>query len=156
MKKSIALRGIASALALMVMLAACSPPPEPGKVGDRLEFRGYAMTVTQVEMAKDFPDARAARAGNTLVAVEILVESNGANVQVSPAAHMWIAEPSGKVYKPRATGRIPILQARANVPKGQRAQGWLTFEIPEDAKDLRFVNELPKEFNYAKLRVNIN
>ncbi len=155
MKKSIAQRGIVSVLALVVILVACSRPPEPGKVGDRLEFRGYAMTVTQVEMAKDFPSARAARAGNTLVAVEILVESNGANVQVSPA-HMWVAEPSGKVYKPHATGRAPILQERANVPKSQRAQGWLTFEVPENAKDLRFVNELPKEFNYAKLRVNIN
>ncbi len=138
-----------------VILGACARPPNPGEVGDRLEFRGYVMTVTQVETARDFPGARAARAGNTLIAVEILVESNGKGVQVSPA-HMWVAEPSGKVYKPRTTGPTPILPERANIPKGQRVQGWLTFEVPEGAKDLRFVNELPKEFNYAKLKVNIS
>ena len=143
------------ALALILVLSACSRPPGPGKIGDRLEYKGYAMTVTNVATANDFPGARRASAGETLIAVEILIESNGANVQVSPA-HMWVAEPSGKVHKPHMTGHAPMMQEQANVPKGQHVQGWLTFSVPEGAKNLRFVNELPKEFNHTELKVNIN
>jgi uncharacterized protein DUF4352 len=137
------------------LLAACSRPPAPGRVGDRLEYRGYAMTVTNVERADDFPGARRARKGDILVAVEVLIESNAADVKVSPA-HMWVAEPGGKVFRPHTTGRLPLLEEHDNVPKGQRVKGWLTFEVPDGARALRFVNELPKEFSHAELKVNLD
>jgi hypothetical protein len=113
------------------------------------------MTVTAVERADDFPGARRARQGDTLVAVEILVESQSADVKVSPA-HMWLADPSGKAYKPHKTGRAPILDEREQVSKGERVRGWLTFEVPTDARTLRFVNELPQSFDHAELKVNLN
>ncbi len=144
---------VAAALAA-ALGAACQRAPAPGAIGERLEYRGYAMTVTNVEKAADFPGARRARQGDTLLAVEILIESHGADVVVSPA-HMWVAEPGGKVFKPHTTGRAPILRESANVPKGQQVRGWLTFAVPEGATDLRFVNELPKEFNHTMLKVNL-
>lgn len=143
-----------AASVLAVMTAGCSRPPDPAKVGERLDYRGYAMTVTNVQRADDFPGARRARTGDTLIAVELLVEGNADHVQVSPA-HIWVAEPGGKVFKAHSTGRAPILQAQDGVPKGQRVQGWLTFEVPKDARDLRLVNELPKEFNHVKLKVDL-
>ena len=112
------------------------------------------MTVTNIERADDFPGARRARTGDILIAVEVLIESGAADVKVSPA-HMWIVEPGGKQFRARKTGRAPILQEHDNVPNGQRVQGWVTFEVPESAKALRFVNELPKEFGHAELKVNL-
>ena len=50
-------------ISLVLVLSACARPPGPGKVGDRLEYKGYRMTVTNVETAKDFPGARRASAG---------------------------------------------------------------------------------------------
>ena len=143
-----------AASVLAVLAAGCSGPPAPGKAGERLDYRGYAMTVTNVERADDFPGARRARTGDTLIAVELLVEGNADHVQISPA-HIWVAEPGGKVFRPHSTGRAPILQTQAEVPKGQRVQGWLTFEVPRDARNLRLVNELPKEFNHVKLKVDL-
>lgn len=137
------------------LLAGCGREPAPGAVGEWLEYRGYAMTVTKVEKAPDFPGARRARQGDTLLAVEILIESHAAGVVVSPA-HMWVAEPGGKVFKPHKTGLAPILQESSGVAKGQQVRGWLTFEVPEDARNLRFVNELPQEFSHAMLKVNLN
>ena len=145
---------VLAASVLAVLTTGCSRPPDPGKAGERLDYRGYAMTVTNVERADDFPGARRARAGDTLIAVELLVEGNTDHVQISPA-HIWVAEPGGKVFRPHSTGRAPILQAQAEVPKGQRVQGWLTFEVPRDARNLRLVNELPKEFNHVKLKVDL-
>jgi|GEM_PF-1336223 len=143
------------AATLIWVLAACSRPPSLGKVGERLEYGGYAMTVLNVEFAKTFPGARRALAGETLVAVELLIESNANNVQVSPT-HMWVIESGGKEHRVHITGHAPILQAQANLPKGQRVQGWLTFAAPEGATNLHFVNELPKEFNHVLLKVALN
>lgn len=148
-------RRFALAAVAWCLMAACNRPPAPVAVGERVEYRGYVMTVSHVEKAPDFPGARRARQGDTLIAVEIVIESNASGVAVSPA-HMWVAEPGGKVFKPHTTGRAPILQEASAVPRGQRVQGWLTFEVPENATNLRFVNELPAAFNHTLLKVNLN
>lgn len=148
-------RRLGTAVLAVSLLAGCSRPPSPVGVGERVEYRGYAMTVSHVEKATDFPGARRARQGDTLIAVEILIESNASGVAVSPA-HMWVAEPSGKVFKPHTTGRAPILQETSAVTRGQQVQGWLTFEVPLNATNLRFVNELPAAFNHTLLKVNLN
>ena len=143
-----------AAIVLVVAITGCHRAPAPGRVGERLDYRGYALTVTNVERADDFPGARRARKGHTLIAVELLVESNASDVQVSPA-HIWIVEPDGKAFKPHTTGRAPALEARETVPKGQRVQGWLTFEVPQDAHGLRLVNELPKAFDHVALKIDL-
>lgn len=145
---------VAAVALVTIAAAACHRVPAPGKVGERIEYRGYALTVLHAERAEDFPGARRARQGDTLVAVEVLVESNTSDVKVSPE-HMWVAEPGGKAFKPHKTGREPILQENNAVPKGGRAQGWLTFEVPSGTTTLRFVNELPKEFDHAELKVDL-
>lgn len=160
MKRHFRLSGPASlllrAIALTApLLAGCAREPAPGAVGERLEYRGYAMTVTKVERASDLPGARRARQGDTLLAVEILIESHADGVIVSPA-HMWVAEPGGKVFRPHKNGLAPILQESKGVAKGQQVRGWLTFAVPESARGLRFVNELPQDFSHAMLKVNLN
>ncbi len=147
-------RWLPAAVALTALLA-CNREPAPAAIGQRVEYRGYAMTVTNVEKAADFPGARRARQGDTLLAVEILIESHAAGVAVSPA-HMWVAEPSGKSFKPHTTGRAPILQEAVTIPEGGQARGWLTFQVPNGATDLRFVNELPAAFGRARLKVNLD
>ena len=109
-------------ITFMFLLAACAKVPAPGKVGQKLEYKGYAMTVTAFEEAKDYDTTRKARAGYTLVAVEVLIESGGKNVTISPP-HTKLVDGSQRDYKARTTGKIPVLAETFDIPKGTSVRG---------------------------------
>ena len=141
-------------ITLMMILAACAKVPAPGKVGQKLEYKGYAMTVTNFEEAKDYDTTRKARAGYTLVAVEVLIESSGKNVTISPP-HTKLVDGSKRDYKARTTGKTPVLAETFDIPKGTSVRGWITYEVPDGVRVLIFVNELPKELNHEQLVVKL-
>jgi hypothetical protein len=142
-------------LILFFLLAACAKVPPLGKIGQKLEYRGYAMTVTAVDEAEDFPNARKARAGYKLVAVEVLIESNANNVTISPP-HTKLVDGSKRDYNARTTGKEPVMIEQYDIPKGQSVRGWLTYEVPKGVRSLIFVNTLPKEFNHEQLAVRLS
>jgi Domain of unknown function (DUF4352) len=143
-----------SLLSFVVVLAACARVPAPGKVGQKLEYKGYAMTVTAFEEADDYSTTRKARAGYKLIAVEVLIESGGKNVTISPP-HTRLVDGSKREYKARTTGKEPVLVETLDIPKGENKRGWMTYEVPEGTRVLAFVNTLPKEFNHAELVVKL-
>jgi hypothetical protein len=139
---------------LMFLLAACAKVPDVGKIGQRLEYKGYAMTVTAVDEAEDFFTTRKARAGYKLVAVEVLIESNASNVTISPP-HTKLVDGSKRDYEARATGKEPVMTEQYDIPKGTSVRGWITYEVPKGVRTLLFVNTLPKEFNHEQLVVRL-
>ena len=141
-------------ITLMLLLAACAKVPAPGKVGQKLEYKGYAMTVTAFEEANDYDSTRKARAGYKLIAVEVFVESGGKNVTISPP-HTRLVDGSQREYKARTTGKEPVLTETTDIPKGESKRGWITYEVPDGVRVLTFVNTLPKEFNHAELVVKL-
>ena len=143
-------------LCTLLLLAAClQPAPTGGKLGQRIDHKGYIMTVTQIEIAQDFPDARKAREGNKLVAVELLVESNArSGVHVSPD-HIKLVDGSQRTYKARSTGKAPILKEQFDIAKGTSVRGWLTFEVPKGVRRMTLVNELPQDFKYVEIAVTL-
>ena len=145
-------------LSLMIfafVLAACAKVPPLGKVGQKLEYKGYAMTVTAVEEAEDFPTTRKARTGYKLIAVEVLIESGGSNVTISPP-HTKLVDGSKRDYTARTTGKEPLMAETYDIPKGQSQRGWITYEVPKGVRVLTFVNTLPKEFDHAELAVRLS
>ena len=155
---SIVLRSSKYILSLVVvtlLLSACNRAPATGKVGEAIDYKGYVTTVNAVERGADFPGARRAKAGDILVAVEVIVESkHDKGVHFSPD-HARLVDSTGKVYKAHTTGRQPLLQETFDISKGSKIQGWVTYEVPDNAKGLVWVNELPKDYNYTDVKFNL-
>ena len=138
----------------LCLLTGClQPAPTSGKLGQRIDHKGYIMTVAQIDIGEDFPDARKAREGNKLVAVELIVESNArSGVHISPS-HIRLIDGSNRDYKPRTTGKAPILKEQFDIAKGTLVRGWLTFEVPKGVRKLTLVNELPQDFKYVEIKI---
>ena len=136
------------------LLTAClKPTPTSGKLGERIDHKGYIMTVANIDITQDFPNARKAREGDKLVAVELIVESNvRSGVHISPS-HVRLVDGSRREYKPRTTGKAPFLKEQFDIPKGASVRGWLTFEVPQGVRKLTLVNELPQDFKYVEISV---
>ena len=141
-------------LCAVVLLTGClKVAPTSGKLSQRIDHNGYIMTVTQIDIADDFPDARKAREGNKLVAVELIVESGArSGVHVSPS-HIRLIDGSNRDYKPRTTGKAPILKEYFDIAKGTLVRGWLTFEVPKGVRKMTLVNELPQGFKYVEIKI---
>ncbi|MCW1967458.1 MAG: DUF4352 domain-containing protein [Anaerolineae bacterium] len=139
-------------LFVALLVTACNSQPKTGVVGQKIDYKGYGLTLTQIKIADDFPGARKARAGYKLVAVEMLVESNTSKgVSVSPK-HIKAVDSNGRDYEARAaTGLQPAIREEFDIPKGQKRQGWVTFEVPDGLRKLTFVSTLPKEFSNIDL-----
>lgn len=136
----------------MLLLVACNTQPKTGIVGQKIDYKGYGLTLLQVQVADDFPGARKARVGYKLVAVEMLVESNASKGVSVSAKHVKVVDANGRDYEARATtGMQPALREEFDIPKGQKRQGWLTFEVPDGLRKLTLVSTLPKEFSNIDL-----
>lgn len=143
------------ALLAAALLAACRPaPPGPGKVGQKLDYDGYAITVVSAEFAPDFPGARKARDGYVLVALDVVVESNRAKDVTFRPKYARLIDRDGIEHSARANGREPVIGEYEDLPKGQSRRGWLTYEVAQGARSFQFVYDLPPALNDAQLKVD--
>jgi hypothetical protein len=143
-------------LIVVSLLAACTPPPPPaGKVGQKLEYQGYAITVVAIEFAEDFPGARKARDGFTLAALDVIVASDRAKDVTFRPKYAKLVNRDGDEHAARASGRDPALEEFEDLPKGQTRRGWLTFEVARNGRKFQFVYALPPAMNSADLKIDI-
>ncbi len=143
-------------LCLALTLTACGArAPGIGTVGQKLEYKGFALTVSAVETATDYPDARAARAGYKLVAVEILAESSVARGAHWDPDHSRLATRDGTLHQARATGKSPPALVLRDIPSGSSVKGWVTYEVPSGTRVARFEYELPSAFDNVILKVEL-
>ncbi len=154
------LRAQARLLPLVIIVAgllgACTPPPpQPGKVGQKLEYQGYAITIVAAEFAEDFPGARKARDGYTLAALDVIVASDRARDVTFRPKYAKLIGADGEEHAARASGRDPALEEVEDLPKGQTRRGWLTYEVPKNARKFQFVYSLPPAMNDADLKFGI-
>ena len=139
------------------LLAACVPPvPGAGKVGQKLEYQGYAITIVAAEFADDFPGARKAREGYTLAALDVIIASDRAKDVTFRPKYATLVDRDGGEHAARASGREPALEEVEDLPKGQTRRGWLTYEVPKNARKFQFVYSLPPAMNNADLKVDID
>ena len=76
--------------------------------------------------------------GNVLLGVDLVVEGRSATELPFNPFHCKLREPNGTSYTPTFKGCEPRLRDH-RLGQGERERGWVSFELPATAKDLRFV-----------------
>ena len=108
-----------------------TPQPQPLYLGDVVEQYGYLLLAIMVEDPTTPGMFYQAKEGYKLVAVEIIVGNvSGETLSVNPL-YAVLVDSNGFVYQPELAGRDGQL-ATADLNVGERARGWVAFEIPED------------------------
>lgn len=107
----------------------------PGKVGDRIEMNGIALTVVKTEKKDELSQIEKAKNGNTFIVVEVLIE----NVSVDKAPYnpfyFKVKDSDGFESTPAlGAGDQPLRSGE--LPKGDKARGTVAFEVKKDAKAL--------------------
>lgn len=125
------------------------------KIGERIVQGDYALTVANAEKSQNY-GYLSAKAGNTLVAVEIIIESNAATgVSVNPI-YATIKDADGYTYNADIVGgKEPSLNSQNDMPIGEKMRGWITFEIPASAKGLVLTYEPISFGNTTRIRVDL-
>jgi hypothetical protein len=107
------------------------PPLPEARFGDVAEQYGYSLSAANVEDPTTPGMFYQAREGYKLVAVEIIVGNiSGETLSVNPL-YAVLVDSNGFVYQPELAGRDGQL-ATTDLNDGERAKGWVAFEIPED------------------------
>jgi hypothetical protein len=103
-------------------------------IGERAEVPELAVTA---EGTKDCGGEHLRR-GNVLIGVELLVEGRSAGEVHFNPFHCKLRESDGASHTPTFKGCEPRLRDH-RLGKGERQRGWVSFELPATAKELRLV-----------------
>jgi hypothetical protein len=109
-----------------------TPEPQPLYLGDVVEQYGCLLSAIKVEDPATPGMLYEPEAGKKLVAVEVIVGnvSTGA-LSVNPL-NATLLDSQGFTYQPELAGRDGQI-ATADLTPGEKAKGWIAFEIPEGA-----------------------
>jgi uncharacterized protein DUF4352 len=109
-----------------------APAALPG-VGDTASAADYQITLKTVRECK-IESYLQPRAENVTLGVELAIEgTRERDVPVSPF-HAKLEDADGKTYAATLAGCRPILPS-VRVAKGERVEGWVSFELPKSARD---------------------
>jgi hypothetical protein len=135
-------------------IKATADAPVIGKVGETLAQGDYRLTVTKVDSAASFGSFARADVGKKLVAVEVIIESaDNDGVSVNP---MYASLKDSDGYEYNDTfGQEPALKSQNDLPRGEKVRGWLTFEVPDEAKGLMFTYQPITFENDVRLRFDL-
>ena len=111
------------------------PAPVTHRVGQTASSLDYALTLEQVKTCDDTPIQP--KPGNLRLGVKVSIEGRTEReVPVNPFyARLTDRQRDGYAYAATFGGCMPDLKS-ARVDKGDRVSGWITFEIPKQAKGL--------------------
>jgi hypothetical protein len=121
-----------------------SPPPAPpaaghiarGKVGDRVESAGVALTVVAVTHEPQYKEVFTPPAGQQFVGVEVLLENTGTTPHKYFSTSFQLKDPQSRTYNGNALGVAdPPLGYGTLVPT-EKVRGHLAFVVPKDVTGL--------------------
>lgn len=110
------------------------------KVGEEATQLDYKIKVSEAKECKPryYEKAQLKKAGHRLIAVEMTFESIADQPVIPATYNMKIVDDEGLTYKYSYMGGCePRLQS-GSLNKGEKAKGWVTFEVGESAKGLKF------------------
>jgi hypothetical protein len=143
--------------ALDATTAPTAEPPKAniGKVGDTITQGDYIITMVSAETATSYGDYTKAGDGKKYVAVEIIVESGAdTGVSVNPF-YCKLADGDAYSYTMTIGGHDPSLSSQNDLAKGEKMRGWVTFEVPETARDFIFSYEPISFTENIRIRFNL-
>lgn len=115
--------------------AAPAPAAVIGKVGDRVEANGIALTVVKTEQKDELSQFQKAKDGNTYVIAEVLIENVSVDKAPYNPLYFKVKDGDGFEYNPEITGGDQALKS-GDLVKGDKARGTVAFEVKETAKSL--------------------
>lgn len=105
------------------------------KVGDKAQAPDFSMSIENVKECK-VPYYFKPKKGNIKLGVEVQLEGSAdKDVPVNPF-YAKITDGDGYSYTSTFGGCSPELKS-VRINKGEKARGWITFEIPEKSKGLK-------------------
>lgn len=122
-------------------LAPTEPPSEPtaapaiGKIGERREAGGVALTVVKVEKAKKIGSFQEAGGGKTYLLTEVIVETTGKDKAPYNPLYFKVKDKDGFEYNATINTADNGLKS-GELANGDKARGVVAFEIPEAAHGL--------------------
>jgi len=122
-------------------LLATTPEPPEVRLGETATAGGVALTGSTVEdpsapglLTSEIP-------GTRLVSVQVVLENqSAAELSVNPF-YCYLVDEQGYVYAAEIFGRDGGLDT-TDLAQGRKAQGWVTFRIPEESKPAALKYEL--------------
>ncbi|HEU5076498.1 MAG TPA: DUF4352 domain-containing protein [Polyangiaceae bacterium] len=110
------------------------PSPASHAVGERAESRDYFMTLVRVTTCDVEPHFRPAR-GRIKLGLEVLIEARSLREVPANPFLATLRDAQERDYQADLAGCTPTLRAD-RLAQNQKAQGFITFEVPEDATGL--------------------
>lgn len=128
-----------------------------GKIGDTLDGGNYYLTITKAETSNTLQDiansSTKADAGKEFLTVFVVVDSKVDKGVTINSTVPQVADAQGFRYDSK-NDRQPELDFTENLPIGHKLEGWLTFEVPANDKNLTL--EFKALNDNAWLQVAIN
>ncbi len=134
------------ATALAIVLVACdgaSSRVEGATIGDTLDAAGtQRVTLVRAEVGVGGAESRPPAEGSVYASFLFRI------VSLSPDARFdrfrfSATGPDGKRYPYTAGGRQPALESNRVLPTGESAEGWVSFEVPNDFDSLTISYDPP-------------
>ncbi len=110
-------------------------PATIGKVGDRVEANGMALTVMKVSKVDKISDFQKAKAGNTFVVAEVVIENVSAEKAPYNPLYFKVKDADGFEYNAGISSGEQALQS-GNLAKGEKVRGNVAFEVKKETKGL--------------------
>ena len=151
-------------LILLVMLLnnitiACSKPPQPqsndlktiqlkpileepdGIIGDRISTKDFTLSVISVEEKVSYGSDKP-KTGNKYISIEVNYECL-VDYCKADSFYARIQDSDGNIYFiPSDKGKAPSLESNFVLSKGNNINRWITYEVPETAKNFLFIYEV--------------
>ncbi len=109
--------------------------PTIGKVGDKVEANGVALTVTKVDHVDAVGKYLKPKDGNTFVVAEVLIENVSADKAPYNPFYFKVKDADGFEYNAGLTTDESALKS-GDLAKGDKARGTILFEVKKDSKGL--------------------
>jgi hypothetical protein len=108
---------------------------KPGKVGQRLENGSTALTVITTTLTPQLDPAVPAKAGETYLVADVLLENTGAGPDAYDVIYFSVLDANGTEY-PSVRGAPGPALAKGDLAPGDRTQGHVAFKIKPGAASL--------------------
>lgn len=108
------------------------------QVSQVVDQGAYSLTVNAMEEGQTYSTYVQPDLGNHYVAVDLTINSKADEGVSINEFNAVLKDSEGYQYKPTFAGKDPQLGTESNLPAGDKARGWITFEVPDTAKGLIF------------------
>jgi hypothetical protein len=113
-----------------------APPPERSPLGTWAALDDYRMRVLSTQDC-EVEEYFAPAPGHKKIGVLVEIEGRTRNHVPVNALHAALTDSNNRTYQPTLAGCRPALPA-GRLQQGEKAQGYVTFEIPASSSGLRF------------------